>query len=175
LTLIQCFHLLLLFHNHRSHPVPILGYHVQTLFTLPWLPYASFLSPSSPLPFSILQHPHLPSPSLPLLLYMPIICPYSCYIGLYSTISTYTGFATRDDAYDVIIIDVYTAAMHDAIISVELLGGSSHKPTLSRLGTRVHNTLATPHFRYRCSAMLTLKTKKTAMTLSHVHSNIRQI
>ena len=147
-----------------------------------WLPctnpfyftLASFLSPSSPLPFSILQHPHLPSPSLPLLLYMSMICPYSCYIGLYSTISSYTGFATRDDAYDVIIIDVYTAAMHDAIISVELLGGSRLKPTLSRLGTRVRNTLAT-HFRYRCSAMLTLKTKKTAMTLSHVHSNIRQI
>jgi len=26
------------FHNHRSLPVPIRGYHLQTLFTLPWLP-----------------------------------------------------------------------------------------------------------------------------------------
>ena len=60
---------------------------------------------------------------------MPIICPYSCYIGLHFTISTYTGFAT----------------------------------------------LATPRFRYRCSAVLTLKMKKTAVTLSHVHTNIRHI
>ena len=36
-------------------------------------------------------------------------------------------------------------------------------------------TLATPRFRYRCSAMLTLKMKKTTVTLSDVHTNIRQI
>ena len=36
-------------------------------------------------------------------------------------------------------------------------------------------TLATPRFRYRCSAMLTLKMKKTAVTLSYVHTNIRKI
>jgi len=137
-------------------------------FTLASLRFLSLPVFSPPL-----FYPSAPPSSFPL---SPTASIYvCCYIGLYSTISTYTGFATRDDAYDVIIIDVYTAAMHDAIISVELLGGSSLKPTLSRLGTRVHNTLATPHFRYRCSAMLTLKTKKTAMTLSHVHSNIRQI
>ena len=33
-----------------------------------------------------------------------------------------------------------------------------------------HDTLATPFFRYRCSAVLTLKTKKTAVTLSHIQS-----
>ena len=35
--------------------------------------------------------------------------------------------------------------------------------------------LATPRFRYRCSAMLTLKIKKTAVTFGHVHTNVRQI
>ena len=76
------------FHDHRSLPVPIRGYHLQTLFTLPWLPYTSF----SPLPF-----PSFPAP--PFLLPSPthMICPYSCYIGLYCTISSYTGVATRDD------------------------------------------------------------------------------
>jgi len=49
---------------------------------------------------------------------MPIICPYSCYIGLYCTISSYTGFATYDDAYDVIIIHTYPAAMHDTTIVI---------------------------------------------------------
>jgi len=44
----------------------------------------------------------------PLLLYMPIIIPYSCYIGLYcttriSSYTAYTGFATLDDAYDVML------------------------------------------------------------------------
>ena len=36
---------------------------------------------------------------------MPIICPYSCYIGLYCTIPSYrpSGFAARDDAYDVML------------------------------------------------------------------------
>jgi len=34
---------LLVFHNHRSLPVPIRGYHLQTLLTLPWLPYTFFL------------------------------------------------------------------------------------------------------------------------------------
>ena len=75
----------------------------------------------SPLPFVF---PHSPPPSLsplfPLLLYMPTICPYTCYVGLHCTISTYTGFAI----------------------------------------------LATPRFRYRCSAMLTLKMKKIEETVT---------
>jgi len=122
LILIYRFPPSLLFQNHRSLPVPIRGYHLQTLLTLPWLPYTSFLHPlflpSLFPPF----HPYLPSP-ISLLLHMPIISPYSCYIDLCCTISTYTGFAT----------------------------------------------LATSHFRYRSSAML------TSMTLRHVHTNIRQI
>ena len=44
-----------------------------------------------------------------------MICPHSCFIGLYCTISSYTGFATRDDVYDVIIIHAYTAATRDAV------------------------------------------------------------
>ena len=47
-----------------------------------------------------------------------MICPYSCYISLYCTISRHTGFATCDDVYDVIIIHAYTAAMRDAITIV---------------------------------------------------------
>ena len=36
--------------------------------------------------------------------------------------------------------------------------------------------LAIPRFRYRCSAMLTLKIRKPhAVTLGHVHTNVRQI
>ena len=49
---------------------------------------------------------------------MPIICPYICYIGLYCTISSYAGFATRDDVYVVITIHAYAAATSDAIITV---------------------------------------------------------
>jgi len=37
---------------------------------------------------------------------------------LYCTTSSYTGFATRDDVYDAIIIHAYTATTHDAIIVV---------------------------------------------------------
>ena len=36
---------LLLFHNHRSLPVPIRGYHVRTVLTLSWVPHTSFLLP----------------------------------------------------------------------------------------------------------------------------------
>ena len=40
------FPLSLLFHNHRSLPVPIRGYHLETLITLPWLlPSPSLLTP----------------------------------------------------------------------------------------------------------------------------------
>ena len=58
-----------------------------------------FLSPSSsPLSFPYFSAP----PSFPLSTHssynMPIIRPYSCYIGLYCTISSCTGFATRDNA-----------------------------------------------------------------------------
>ena len=77
------------FHDHRSLPVPIRGYHLQTLFTLPWLPYTSF----SPPPFSLLPHPHLPSALSQVLLYMPIICAYSCTTSNYKLV----GFVTRDD------------------------------------------------------------------------------
>ena len=59
--------------------------------TLPF--FALFYSPSS-FPSS---PPHLPFPYFPLLLHMPIICPYSC------TISSYTGFATGDGAYDIML------------------------------------------------------------------------
>jgi len=61
LILIHRFPLSLLFHNHRSLPIPIRGYHLQTLLTLPWLPYTSFL----PLPSPSLPALHILSPSLP--------------------------------------------------------------------------------------------------------------
>ena len=116
LILIRHFPLSLLFHSHRSLPVPIRGYHLQILLTLHWLPYTSFLPPLSPsLFFPILPHPHLLSRFLPLLLYMPIICPHSCYIGLYCTISSYTVLATCDDVDNVIIIHAYTAATFNAL------------------------------------------------------------
>ena len=35
---------LFLFHNHRSLPIPIRSYHLQTLLTLPWLLNTCFLS-----------------------------------------------------------------------------------------------------------------------------------
>jgi len=84
--------------GHHSVPVPIRGCRLQTLLTLPWLTYISCL----PFFFRSLfppSSPHLPLPSI----YMSIICQYSCYIGLYHTISSYTGFATCDDAYDVML------------------------------------------------------------------------
>ena len=96
----------LLFHNQRFLPVPIRGYHLQILLTLPCLSL-HFLSPT---PISFLLRPHLSLPSLPLLLYrpMPIICQYSCYIGpstaLYPAIGLQaSGFAARDNAYDVML------------------------------------------------------------------------
>jgi len=51
------------------------------------------------------------------LLYRPV---QYCAISMQS----YTGFATRDDVHNVIIIHAYTAVKHDAIISVELLGAA---------------------------------------------------
>ena len=60
----------------------IRGYHLQTLLTLPWLPYTSCLSPlflHLP-PFLSFPAPTFLPPSP--LIYMPIICPYSCYIRL---------------------------------------------------------------------------------------------
>ena len=62
-----------------------------TLATLHFLFSPLFLS----LPFSSLSAAFLPL--LSPILYMPIICPCSCYIGLYYSISRYKGFATRDD------------------------------------------------------------------------------
>ena len=89
---------LLLFHNHRSLHVAIRGSH-------PSLLYPGFLT----LPFTLLlfhpfsSFPAPPSFSLSPLLYMPIIYPHNGYIGLYCTISSYTGSAARDDAYDAML------------------------------------------------------------------------
>ena len=47
------------FHSHRFLPIPIRGYYLQTLFTLPWLPYIS-----SPTPFSLLPPSSLPTPAI---------------------------------------------------------------------------------------------------------------
>ena len=79
-----------------------------TLASLHFLSSPYFL----PLPFFPPSPPRLPSIPLPTPIYTPIICPYSCYVGLYCTISSYTGFAIRDDVMP------YTAATHDAIIIV---------------------------------------------------------
>jgi len=46
---------------------------------------------------SLHPRPH-PPPLYQLLLYMPTVCQYSC------TISSYAGFETRDDAYDVTLL-----------------------------------------------------------------------
>jgi len=93
------------------------------LLTLPWLSYTFSPPPSfSPPPFSLLTARTFLPPLSPLLLYMPIIYPYSCYIGLQCTISTYTGFAT----------------------------------------------IATPCFRFWCSAVLMLKMKKTTVTVTFI-------
>jgi len=54
---------LLSFHNHRSLPVSIHGYHLQTLLTLPWLPCTPPSSPSPPV--SLLPRPTFLPPSLP--------------------------------------------------------------------------------------------------------------
>jgi len=54
LILIHRFPLSLLFHNLGSLPVPIRGYHLQTLLTLPWFSYTSFLSLFFSHPFSFL-------------------------------------------------------------------------------------------------------------------------
>jgi len=86
LILIHRFPLSLLFRNRRSLPIPIRGYHLQTLLTLPWLPYTSFLSPSrfSSFPAPIFLPP-LPTPliyaynMLIRLLYRPVLQ----YIQLY--------------------------------------------------------------------------------------------
>ena len=62
LILIHRFPLALLsFHNHRSLPVSIHGYHLQTLLTLPWLLFSppSSLFPPSPLPPPFLFLPPL--------------------------------------------------------------------------------------------------------------------
>ena len=62
MLLIHHFPLPLLFRNHRYLPVAIRGYHLQTVLTLPWHHYTSFL----PFPsFSLIHRPHLSFPSLP--------------------------------------------------------------------------------------------------------------
>jgi len=61
LILIHRLSLSLLFHNHRSLPVPIRGYRVQTLLTYLGLAYTFFLRLFSPPPFPLLPRPHIPS------------------------------------------------------------------------------------------------------------------
>jgi len=69
-------------------PVPIRGYDLQTLLTLPWLPYTSFLPLFFSLPpFSLLSRPNFPLS--PLLLYMPIICPGVAMRPLFSLSSSH--------------------------------------------------------------------------------------
>ena len=54
-------------------------------------PYFTWPPYTSSFPASVFLQPFSP------LLYMPIICPYSRCVGLYCIISSYIGFATRDD------------------------------------------------------------------------------
>jgi len=69
-------------------PVPIRGYDLQTLLTLPWLPYTSFLplffSPSIFPPFPP-QLPTLPTPPI----YAYIICPGVAMRPLFSLSSSH--------------------------------------------------------------------------------------
>ena len=71
---------------------------LPSLLTLPWLSYTSFLTPSFAVPFlsflAPFYFPTLPTP--PIYAYNMSILPH--YIQL-----NYTGFATRDDAYDVML------------------------------------------------------------------------
>jgi len=83
LTLIPRLSLSLLFNNHRSHPVPIRGYHLQILLTLAYTSSTPVIFSAS---VSLFPRPHFPSHLSPLLLHTPILCAYSCYISLYGTI-----------------------------------------------------------------------------------------
>ena len=74
--------------NLRAYKPPRRSAPCQLDFDTPSFPAPAFLPPLSPR-----------------LVYMPIICPYSC------TISSYTGFATRDDAYDVMLGIHHTAEL----------------------------------------------------------------
>ena len=99
-------------------------------------------SPSfSPHPFSLLPRTHLPPPLFPIPIYMPIICPYSCYIGTYCTIGLYvcyTGVATRDD-----VMPIYCrAATQDAIIIVSSCYGATVSTTV---GPTCNTTLKQYH------------------------------
>ena len=49
--------ILKLFRNHRSLPVPICGYHIQTLLTFSWLPYTTFLPLFYSPPYFLLPRP----------------------------------------------------------------------------------------------------------------------
>ena len=69
----------------------------------PLLLFLGFLTLPFSLPFPSFpaQRSFPPSPTPPTYAYnMPI---HLLYVGLYCTISIYTGFATRDDAYDVML------------------------------------------------------------------------
>ena len=162
LVLIHRFPLSLLFHNHRSLPVPICGYHLQTLLTLPWLPFFPSHYPS----FHH-QHSFPPSP------HSFYICPYSCYTGLYCTISRL--YCPRQRLWRSHNPRLYSWHAWHNNNSVELLVASWGNLYHQCQAELEHDTLATPRFRYRCSAMLTLGMKKTTVTLSHIHTKIRQI
>ena len=127
---------------HLFFPLPLpLTLHPSIPFPSGPLPLPAFqLFPSiCSLPvlfFPATAPPPLFTPSS-LYVYMPIICPRNCYIGLYAcTISSYIGFATRDDVYDVITIHAYTVATHDAIIIVSSCWGQPSQPMTGRLRTR---------------------------------------
>ena len=71
-------------------------------------------------------------------------------LGLYCNISSYTG---RDDVYDVIIIHVYTAATHDAIIIVSssALHYRRRRPTYLLAGWSCYATSSFPSSNHRPS------------------------
>ena len=66
----------------NSTPTPTPDFTLASLHFLSPLFFSPFLFHAS--------RPHIPSSSLP----THVVCPYSCYIGLYFTISSYTGFAS---------------------------------------------------------------------------------
>ena len=81
---------------------------------------------------------------------MLIIYPYICYIGLYCTISSYTGFATRDDVYDVI-------ANHN----------HNHNPCLHSCHTwRNNNSVELIRYRHRRPTYLLVEWSRYATSFS---------
>ena len=121
--------------------------------------------PQSPLP----SHPHswLPSTKPPYLGFLTLFC-----APTFLPVSPHSSYIYACNTPIQLIIHACTAVTHDAITIVSRCWGSHLNQCRADLE---HDTLATPRFRYRCSAMLTPKIKKTAVTLSDVHTKIRQI